>query len=124
MKKLSDLEINCAVRKVLVRHWIDLGKISVRTSAGVLTLSGTLDKLPNVDTPLTSPAVGEMITEIRRVSSVRRVQPVLSNWTEADGMWKPIALKSAGISPETSKLSSFAPHDLSEEWIEVNQKKE
>jgi hypothetical protein len=124
MKKLSDLEINCAVRKVLVRHWIDLGRISVRTSAGVITLSGALDKLPNVDAPLTSASVEEMFVEIRRVSSVRRVQPVLSNWTESDGMWKPIAPKSAGISMETSKLSSFAPHDLTEEWIEVNEKKQ
>jgi hypothetical protein len=124
MNKLTDLEINCAVRKVLVRHWIDLGKISIRTTSGVITLCGTLDKLPKVDAPLTSSLVGEIIAEIRRVSSIKRVQSGLSNWGEADGMWKPIAPKSAGISQGTPKLSSFAPHDLTEEWIEINEKKE
>jgi hypothetical protein len=123
MNKLTDLEINCAVRKVLVRHWIDLGKISIRSTSGVVTLSGTLDKLPKVDSPLTSSSVGEIVSEIRRASSVKRVQSGLTNWGEADGMWKPIATKSAGISQGISKVSSFAPHDLSEEWIEVNEKK-
>ena len=123
MNKLTDLEINCAVRKVLVRHWIDLGRISVRTSAGVITLSGALDKLPNVDAPLTSSSVEEMIAEIRRVFSVRRIQPVLSNWTELDGMWKPVASKTADISLQARKPpAASAPLDLTEEWIEINQK--
>jgi hypothetical protein len=123
MNRLTDLEINCAVRKVLVRHWIDLGKISIRTIAGVTTLSGALDKLPKVDVPLTSSSVGEIIAEIRRAPSVKRVQTVLSNWTELDRMWKPVASKTGDISLQARKLpAASAPLDLTEEWLEINQK--
>lgn len=123
MNRLTDLEINCAVRKVLVRHWIDLGKISIRTIAGVTTLSGALDKLPKVDVPLTSSSVGEIIAEIRRAPSVKRVQTVLSNWTELDRMWKPVASKTGDISLQARKLpAAYAPLDLTEEWLEINQK--
>jgi hypothetical protein len=123
MNRLTDLEINCAVRKVLVRHWIDLGKISIRTIAGVTTLSGALDKLPKVDVPLTSSSVGEIIAEIRRAPAVKRVQAVLSNWTELDRMWKPVASKTVDISLQAGKLpAASAPLDLTEEWIEINQK--
>ena len=122
MNRLTDLEINCAVRKVLVRHWIDLGRISIRTSAGVTTLSGALDKLPKVDAPLTSSSVGEIIAEIKRASSVKRVQAVLSNWTEMDGMWRPAASKTVDISLQARKLApESAPHDLTQEWTEINQ---
>ena len=44
-----DLDINCRVRRVLVRHWIDLGKISARTNRCVVTLSGSLMRLPHIN---------------------------------------------------------------------------
>jgi len=74
-----DLEINCRVRRVLVRHWIDLGKVSIRTSRCVVTLSGSLMRLshvaPNVDAA--TPAV--IFEEIKRIADVRRLQLKLDN---------------------------------------------
>jgi hypothetical protein len=34
MMEMIDLDINRGVRRVLVKHWIDLGRISVRTTRG------------------------------------------------------------------------------------------
>jgi hypothetical protein len=93
MNRLFDLHVNCAVRRVLVRHWIDLGKISIRTMSGVSYLSGALCRLPKVTPALSGHQVAEILAEIERVPAVRRVQPNFTNWWESVGGWEPIAPK-------------------------------
>ena len=75
----ADLEINCRVRRVLIRHWIDLGKISVRTSRFVVSLNGSLMRLPHVapDADSATPAV--IFEEIKRIPDVKRLQLNLDN---------------------------------------------
>lgn len=114
MDRLTDLEINCGVRKVLVRHWTDLGKISVRTTSGVTALSGELMKLPNVDPPFTSSSVTGMINEIKRMSAVRRVQPNLKNWVECDGVWKQTSSKPIDLQTQLQKRKASGVYDLTE----------
>lgn len=87
MDKAVDLTINCRVRRALVRHWIDLGKISVRTTCGVVWLSGSLDRLPNSGTDLDTKAVESVLAEIKRVPDVRRIQSNFDNWRERTGSW-------------------------------------
>jgi hypothetical protein len=93
MNRLSDLQINCAVRRALVRHWIDLGKISIRTTSGVSHLSGALCRLPQVTPALEGLQVAEILAEIGRVPSVRRVQANFTNWHESVVGWKPVVSK-------------------------------
>lgn len=95
----SDLDINCAVRRVLVRHWIDLGRISIRTTSGVSHLSGELRRLPNMTPALNGQQVAEILLEIRRAPSVRRINPSFTNWTETAGGWQPVVAKSPVASP-------------------------
>jgi hypothetical protein len=78
-----DLEINCRVRRVLVRHWIDLGKISVRTSRCVVSLNGSLMRLPHVAPDIDAATPGSIFEEIKRIPDVRRLQLSLDN---CDGM--------------------------------------
>ncbi len=44
----ADLEINRDIRKVMVRHWIDLGKISFRSSNGRIWVRGSLQRIAGV----------------------------------------------------------------------------
>ena len=74
-----DLDINCRVRRVLVRHWIDLGKISARTSRCVVTLSGSLLRLPHVAPNIDAATPGSIFEEIKRIPDVRRLQLNLDN---------------------------------------------
>ena len=67
MDRLADIETNRAVHRVLVRHWIDLGKVSIRTTSGVSYIAGALSKLPTVTPELTGETVAEIIGTIRRV---------------------------------------------------------
>lgn len=93
MSRLCDLEINCAARRVLVRHWIDLGKAALRTTNGVLTVHGTLDKLPHANGPLTPSVLAELASELRRIPDVRRVTLNFTNWVEHQGRWDRVSSK-------------------------------
>lgn len=73
MDRVDDLKINSQVRKVLVRHSIDLAKISLRTTRGVVHLSGELRRLPNAAGRLDAGLILIILAEIRRVQNVRRV---------------------------------------------------
>ncbi len=87
MSQLNDLNCNCAARRVLVRHWINLGKASLRTTNGVLSVHGTLEKLPGGG-ELTPSGVCELAAELRRIGSVRRVCMSFTNWIETEGTWR------------------------------------
>ena len=125
MNRQSDLQINCAVRRVLVRHWIDLGKSSIRTTSGVCHLAGSFGKLPGITPALTPENVAEIIDEIRRLPSVRRVHATFTNWLESGNAWKPIVSKSPSLSvlgkefPQTSAVL-----DLTEAELELNNEPE
>lgn len=84
-----DLEINSAVRRVLVRHWIDLGRVSIRTQKGKVTVRGTLDKLSESDQPLTGTVVEGIFGDIRRIHGVLRVMAELQNWEQCSFGWRP-----------------------------------
>jgi len=85
MNSVSDLELNCSVRRIMVRHWIDLGKISVRSTRGVIWLTGDLVKLKNTGEQLTPDKVESLLTEVRQVRGVKRMHARLTNW-DADKM--------------------------------------
>jgi hypothetical protein len=74
-----DLDINCRVRRVLVRHWIDLGKISVRTARCVVSLSGSLMRLPHIAPNADAATPSTIFEEIKRIPDVRRLQLNLDN---------------------------------------------
>ena len=90
MKAATDLDINRSVRRILVKHWIDLGRMSVRTTSGVVYLYGRLQRLPGAAGELTPRLIETMFYEIKRIKAVRRVNPHFDNWTSADGVWRQV----------------------------------
>lgn len=115
MNHLSDLDINCAVRKALVRHWVDLGLISVRTTRGVVWLTGTLAPLSNTDGDLNTAVVLAMLSEIRRIHGVHRVNTNLTNWIMSGDTWQLISGRTgAGLSMQEKSITSSGPVNV---WV-------
>lgn len=85
----TDLEINRDIRRVLVRHWIDLGQLSVRSTGGRVNVRGRLQRIEGRSEELTSSIVERIATEIRRIPGVGGVSIELANWTSGGGTWKP-----------------------------------
>lgn len=80
MNRLSDMDLNVAVRRVLVRHWIDLGRVSVRTTRAVVCLSGALVRMKNGGDELSNEGMLGIFQEIKNLHGVRRMHLKLINW--------------------------------------------
>ncbi len=78
MKERLDSEINAVVRRVLVRHHIDLEKISVRTTRGVVRLWGEMATQRRRDPELTEKQIELILAEVKTIEGVRRVVPTLT----------------------------------------------
>jgi hypothetical protein len=81
------------VRSALVKHWIDLGRISIVVSPGSIRLHGTFARLPGVTTELTTTIMDSIFRELRRVPGIQRVNAKFDNWEQegAYGGWKPLS---------------------------------
>jgi len=121
MDRLDDLNINCQVRKALVRHWIDLGKLSMRSTRGVVHLSGELHKISNTDGPLDTAMVLTILQEIKRIRNVKRVTTDFRNWVYKEGTWQFVA----GLTSTTPTVDPLAtPARLDPDSINVYEVKE
>lgn len=83
-----DLEINRKTRKVLVRHWLDLGQLSLRSINGRLTLRGSLERIFGFNEELTPGTVETIMGEIRNIPGVKYVSTEIVNWSNETGLWK------------------------------------
>lgn len=110
----EDLRINRDVRKILVKHWLDLGRLSVRSSLGRLMIRGSLERIRGVKEELTPPIVNEMFRKIKQIKSVVRLSVELDNWANDDGRWVPVdkSKKTAlGVPQHTAGAAAQAPED-------------
>ncbi|MFH0954229.1 MAG: hypothetical protein V1873_07865 [Verrucomicrobiota bacterium] len=89
-------EVYRQVRVILVRHLIDLGRLTVLISLDSLQIKGSMERLPGVKAALTPDIVTVIFMEMRRIPGIRRVQTKLDNWLQDDGVgaWRPITAES------------------------------
>lgn len=83
----NDLEINRHVRRVLVRHWIDLGRLSFRCVNGVVWLRGSLQRLFGVKEALTGTIIDSIFHEIANFPGIKRIHAEFDNWRYDGAQW-------------------------------------
>jgi hypothetical protein len=83
----QDLKNNQSIRKVLVRHWIDLGRVNIYSRGGTATIRGTLQLLRGVKHELDAALVERIFREINRIREIKRVTVELENWAFIEGVW-------------------------------------
>jgi len=91
---VPDLEVNRSLRKVFVRHWIDIGRLFISVSRGNVLVRGILQMLPGAEEPLTSAMLVIIFRELRSCNGVREITTAVANWEQisADGFWRPKAV--------------------------------
>lgn len=117
--RLTDMDINVAVRRVLVRHWIDLGRISVRTTRGVVWLSGSLLRIKNAGSELGNEEMLSIFQEMKNVHGVRRLHPQVLNWQgDIETITADVSVKQKGpVNTYEAKMTSMSLR----EWMEANK---
>jgi hypothetical protein len=81
------LEIQAAIRRMLVAHWIDVGKINVQVTSGTALLRGQLLRVQDGE-PITPLAIEELEHKLSRVNGVKHVRWRLENWVQDRGKWQ------------------------------------
>lgn len=90
-------ELYRQIRVVLVRHFIDIGRLSIHIAPAKVRLHGVLTRLPGVDSKLTPQVVDSIINEIRHIRGVHRVLADFENWRQIGaGGWMEIVRKDIG----------------------------
>ena len=77
---LSDLEINRNVRKILIRHRIDLGWLSLSSCRGSVRIHGKFQRIPGAEIELNPHLMGSIFEELHRQSGSKRISAELQNW--------------------------------------------
>ncbi len=114
----ADLEINRKSRSVLVRHWIDLGHLSMRSINGRISVRGNLQRVFGHKVELTPTSVGNIFNELRRASGAKSVTAALENWTYNGGAWRKAGGKSNG---ENKKQSSDSASDEPQDTYVIDE---
>lgn len=110
---VPDLETSLNVRKVLVRHQIDLGWLTHQVCRGTVYIQGSLRTLPGIGDELTPRSVQALFDEIGGSRGVCNVIVELQNWRH-NGIncnWKPVehvAVQKAGCGPNADGANAFA----------------
>jgi hypothetical protein len=109
--ELTRIEIYRQIRIVLVRHLVDIGRLSIQISASHLHLHGSLCRLPGVTAALTPDVVQSILSELGRIKGIRRVDGEFDNWRlgdKAGASWVPVAAKK--IISQGASSSSTDPY--------------
>jgi hypothetical protein len=77
---VEDKLINVAVRRLLTSLWVDITQVQVRTTAGVIYLSGHLQRMTASHQDFSDTVLREMDIRLRKISGVRDVKYQLDNW--------------------------------------------
>jgi len=91
-RTVSDLDTNQNVRKILVRHQIDLGWLSHYACRGTVYIQGDLLLLPDVGSALTPFMIAKLFDEIGCAAGVCDMIIELRNWhhDSSNSDWQPV----------------------------------
>jgi hypothetical protein len=88
MAEFSDKDIAAAVRKLLVKNWVDVSKVRMRVTSGLLTLTGTIEKVYGAEGgPVDPKFLSAVDHALQGVKGLRRVRFQFTNWTKDGGEW-------------------------------------
>jgi len=111
----TDLEINRNIRRVLVRHWVDLGRLRMSCANGRICIRGVLLKIPGQGSTALAPAnVDTIFQDLKRIQNVKWVSGELENWTDGTGSWLPVG-QQKGSQEAGNDESSASSFDLSKD---------
>ena len=89
---VEDKLTNVAVRRILTSLWVDITLVNVRTTGGVVYVSGYLKRMTASHTQFDQLGLREMDLRLRKIRGVRDLKYRLDNWRRnVDGGWSTTA---------------------------------
>ena len=77
---VEDNNITAAVRRILASYWIDLTRLSIRTTRGTIYMSGNIRRMTFEHSEMDEKFLRQIDGDLRMVDKVRNVSYDLDNW--------------------------------------------
>ena len=87
--------MNLEIRRILVSHWVDLGRLSIHSLRSSVQIRGSMQKLAGTASELTPADMEVLYRKIKAVAGGWFVKMELDNWVlnEASGSWESTAAR-------------------------------
>jgi hypothetical protein len=95
----DDVKLSSKTRKTITGCWLDISKIRIRVTRGVIHISGTVSRQNEDprDPESTGPFLERLDEELRRLPNCRMIQYAFDNWRrEPSGIWRFSGKKTRG----------------------------
>ncbi|MCU0724489.1 MAG: hypothetical protein MUE73_01670 [Planctomycetes bacterium] len=86
---MADVDLTSAVRKILVKNWIDMGKVRLQVAGKTVILRGQVRKSGEGHDPVNGLFLEELERQIMAAKGVRFVRWILEDWKQDRGKWVP-----------------------------------
>jgi len=83
---MANVDLTKAVRTVLIKNWLDVGKIRLQIAGGNVIIRGRLAKSRN-DEPVTGLFIEHLEQTIRATKGVKNLRWILEGWEYDRGHW-------------------------------------
>jgi hypothetical protein len=115
---LEDNLITVSVRRVLTSSWVDITAVNIRTTRGVVYITGMLQRMTYQHADMYPKMLQHLDLTVRNLPGVRDVKYNLNNWEQnLHGAWLPVRtqdqaaggaeLAAAGTQPVTSPVATL-----------------
>jgi hypothetical protein len=102
---VEDRVIAVAVRRVLTAMWVDITRVNVRATRGIVYLDGHIRRMTASHAELQEQSLREMDARLRQIRGVRDVKYRFDNWRRTlTGQWV------AGVSVAVAPGDQAPPH--------------
>jgi hypothetical protein len=86
---MADVDLSAAVRRLLVKNWVDMSKIRLQVAGKTVILRGRMLKAGEGHDPVTGLFIEELEQQIMSTRGVRFVRWMLEDWKQERGNWIP-----------------------------------
>ena len=83
----GNCDLTSAVRRVLVKSWLDMGKIRLQVAGKTVIIRGRIVKNRD-DDPVTGLFLEQLEQTIRATRGVKNLRWILEDWAHERGQWQ------------------------------------
>ncbi len=84
---MGNADLTSAVRRVLVKNWLDMGKIRIQVAGSTVIIRGRIVK-SRADEPVSGMVIEDLDTQVRATKGVKNLRWALEDWAHDRGKWK------------------------------------
>jgi hypothetical protein len=82
------VETTKAVRTILVKSWLDMGKIKIQVAGKTVIIRGRLTKSRADDDPVNGMFIEQLEQKISNLKEVKFIRWSLDDWKHERGQWR------------------------------------